>query len=210
MNRMRDIGARVFELREQLDWSQMKLAEEAGVSHTTIVHVETGQVTPRPSTLRRIARGFGISVEDLTGEVTPKLAAPLVEAPPAPADPEERRLVALTRPLMAIMDSHIETWEQLASRGAVFPNDLRKVLVARRETVEMVSELIGALIEQGLLVDDPRHRPSRRTWHKLKVAYIRWDRAFLSVREAHFEHEMESVSPSAEERSVAAWFDQVA
>jgi transcriptional regulator with XRE-family HTH domain len=66
LNRTRHIGARVFELREQRGWSQAKLAEEAGVSQTTVVHLETEQIAkPRMATLRRIARGFGMSVEEL-------------------------------------------------------------------------------------------------------------------------------------------------
>ncbi|MDP9479367.1 MAG: helix-turn-helix domain-containing protein [Actinomycetota bacterium] len=74
MNPTIDIGARLFELREERGWSQTRTAKEAGVSQTSIVHIETGQVRPRLATLRRLAKGFGITVEELTG-------APLAATP---------------------------------------------------------------------------------------------------------------------------------
>ena len=74
LNPTTDIGARVFELRDERGWGQTELARKAGVSQTTIVHVETGQVQPRMATLRRLAKGFGITVEEL-------IDAPLAAAP---------------------------------------------------------------------------------------------------------------------------------
>ncbi len=76
LNPTMDIGARLFELRTERDWSQTETARKAGVSQTTIVHVETGQVRPRMATLRRLAKGFGITVEELM-EV-PLAAAPAI------------------------------------------------------------------------------------------------------------------------------------
>ncbi len=69
-----DIATRLFELREERGWSQTRTAKEAGVSQTSIVHIETGRVRPRLATLRRLAKGFGITVEELTG-------APLAATP---------------------------------------------------------------------------------------------------------------------------------
>lgn len=74
MNPTIDIGARIFELREESGLTQTELARRAGVSQTTVVHVETAQVRPRLATLRRLAKGFGITVEELTN-------APLAAAP---------------------------------------------------------------------------------------------------------------------------------
>jgi transcriptional regulator with XRE-family HTH domain len=68
-----DIGARLFELRDDRDWTQDELAAEAGISHTTIVGIETGRIKhPRKATLRRLARAFGMSLEEFA---TPKALA---------------------------------------------------------------------------------------------------------------------------------------
>ena len=208
MERTRDIGVRVFELRGQLGWSQMKLAKEAGVSHTTIVHVETGQVEPRLSTLRRLARGFGISVEELTGEGTPKLADPLDEASPAPADPEERRLVALIRPLVALMDEQAETWTSLARSAAVGSDGLHgEVVDKRRRVLEATEGVLESLSDEGLLDwHNPAHRPSRHARLELQAAFNRWTSAFFDVVTAHFEGPMGSEPESAEEKRLARWF----
>ncbi len=74
MNPTMDIGARLFEIREKRGLTQTELARRSGVSQTTIVHVETGQVRPRMATLRRLAKGFGITVEELID--VPLAAAP--------------------------------------------------------------------------------------------------------------------------------------
>ncbi|PLS84276.1 MAG: transcriptional regulator [Actinobacteria bacterium] len=73
MTQQVDIATRLFELRTERDWSQTETARRAGVSQTTIVHVETGQVRPRMATLRRLAKAFDMTVEELT--------APLAAAP---------------------------------------------------------------------------------------------------------------------------------
>jgi transcriptional regulator with XRE-family HTH domain len=74
-----DIGARLFELRESKEWTQDKLAEEAGVSHTTIVGIETGRIKePRKVTLRRLARAFDMELDEFLGKGVgdPKAVAP--------------------------------------------------------------------------------------------------------------------------------------
>lgn len=59
-----DIGERLYELREDRGWTQRRLAEEARTSQVTITHVETGKVSPRMPTIRRLARAFGISTDE--------------------------------------------------------------------------------------------------------------------------------------------------
>ncbi len=66
--------------------SQADLSEKAGVSEFTISELEAGKrPNPRPSTLRKLARGLDVEVTDLLGG--PEL--PKVEAPPSPDLPKE-------------------------------------------------------------------------------------------------------------------------
>ena len=75
MNEGAAIGERLFELRDERGWTQKELAKLSGVSHTTIVHLETGQIgKPRMPTLRRLAKAFGMSVEEFA--TAPKVLAP--------------------------------------------------------------------------------------------------------------------------------------
>lgn len=63
------IGERLWELRDERGWSQKGLANLSGVSHVTIVHLETGRIgNPRMPTLRRLARAFGMTVEEFAGD----------------------------------------------------------------------------------------------------------------------------------------------
>src|SRR4051812_616464 len=39
-SRIKSLGERLFELREERGWSQSQLAVEAGLSHVTVTHVE--------------------------------------------------------------------------------------------------------------------------------------------------------------------------
>ena len=79
MDKPHDIGARLFELRDSRAWTQDKLATEAGVSHTTVVGIETGRIEqPRMVTLRRLARAFDMDLDEFLGKGAgdPKALAP--------------------------------------------------------------------------------------------------------------------------------------
>lgn len=63
---MRFVGAKLKEARETRFWSQRDLAREAGVSPTTVMHLETGQnPNPRLSTVRKVADALGIDPNEL-------------------------------------------------------------------------------------------------------------------------------------------------
>jgi transcriptional regulator with XRE-family HTH domain len=72
-------GDRIFELREAAGWTVRDLAEEAGISPTTVVQLEHGRGEPKFSTLRKISRAFGLSsVEELASGPKAK-ARPLAQ-----------------------------------------------------------------------------------------------------------------------------------
>jgi transcriptional regulator with XRE-family HTH domain len=79
----RDVGERLLLYRDARGWSQEWTAKEAGVSPTTITHIETGQNrNPRRVTLRRLARAFGVSVDEFLSDRPPKGGGPsLLERP---------------------------------------------------------------------------------------------------------------------------------
>ena len=56
---------RLRELRETRDWSQGELAERLEVSRQTINALETGKYDPSLPLAFRIARLFGLRIEDV-------------------------------------------------------------------------------------------------------------------------------------------------
>ncbi len=58
-------GERLWAIRNTRGWTQTELAEAAGISITTVTHLETGKVAPRLGTVRKLARALGLSVEEL-------------------------------------------------------------------------------------------------------------------------------------------------
>ena len=59
----------IRELRQRKLLSQRELAQQAGVSETTIVKLELGVTRPHPRTLRKIADALGISAEEMAAFV---------------------------------------------------------------------------------------------------------------------------------------------
>ncbi len=55
---------RLRELRNRKDWSQTKLADEAGLNVRRIENWEQGLSEPRWSDLRRLAQALGVTVSD--------------------------------------------------------------------------------------------------------------------------------------------------
>ena len=60
------VGERVATIRERRMWTQLRLAEEAGVSPTTVSGIESGRISrPHFGTLRKLARALGLQPEEL-------------------------------------------------------------------------------------------------------------------------------------------------
>jgi DNA-binding XRE family transcriptional regulator len=63
---MRFLGEELKRLRNERFLSQRDLAQKAGVSPTTIMHLETGESTdPRLSTVRKVAEALGVDPNSL-------------------------------------------------------------------------------------------------------------------------------------------------
>ncbi|QFQ94913.1 helix-turn-helix transcriptional regulator [Streptomyces phaeolivaceus] len=56
---------RITELRAERGWTQADLAERAGVSRQTINAIETGKFDPSLPLAFRLARIFGLKIEEL-------------------------------------------------------------------------------------------------------------------------------------------------
>ncbi|PLS85841.1 MAG: hypothetical protein CYG60_10425 [Actinobacteria bacterium] len=65
-----NVGDRIFLFRQAHGMSQSELSRRSGVNRTSVVFAENGRNVPRPSTLRKLAGAFGVTVEEfLNGEV---------------------------------------------------------------------------------------------------------------------------------------------
>jgi transcriptional regulator with XRE-family HTH domain len=64
---------RIVELRAKKGWSQSKLAEEAGITQSTLSRIENGTQEPRAQTLVKIADALGVEYRALleSGEGPP-------------------------------------------------------------------------------------------------------------------------------------------
>lgn len=62
----RTTGGNLAARRERRMWTQVRLAEEAGVSPTTVSGIESGRISrPHFGTLRKLAAALGVEPEDL-------------------------------------------------------------------------------------------------------------------------------------------------
>src|SRR5215216_5382118 len=60
------VGRNLAALRERRMWTQVRLAEEAGVSPTTVSGIENGRISrPHFGTVRKLAVALGVEPEDL-------------------------------------------------------------------------------------------------------------------------------------------------
>jgi transcriptional regulator with XRE-family HTH domain len=58
------VGKRLIVIRERRMWTQARLADEAGVSPTTVSGIESGRISrPHFGTLRKLARALGVEPE---------------------------------------------------------------------------------------------------------------------------------------------------
>lgn len=70
------LGRNVVLIRERRMWTQVRLAEEAGVSPTTVSGIERGRIArPHFGTVRKLARALGVEAEELVAGPTAGPAA---------------------------------------------------------------------------------------------------------------------------------------
>ncbi len=79
----RGIGKELLRVRRLRMWTQGRLAEEAGVSPTTVFGIESGRISrPHFGTVRKLARALGVDPRGLlSGEGRGVPAGPKVPAP---------------------------------------------------------------------------------------------------------------------------------
>jgi transcriptional regulator with XRE-family HTH domain len=74
MTRMSDsqlaaLARAICKVREEADLSQASLAQKADLTPTSIGEVESGEHEPTYGTMRRLARGLGISLPELVKRI---------------------------------------------------------------------------------------------------------------------------------------------
>jgi DNA-binding XRE family transcriptional regulator len=63
-------GARLRAAREGLGLSQLELSRRSGIAQESLSRIETGRRDPRLGTLQRLARGMGLSLDQLMGRLS--------------------------------------------------------------------------------------------------------------------------------------------
>lgn len=66
----RMVGARLRTVREGLGFSQSELSRRSGMAQESLSRIETGRRDPRLNTLQRLARGMGLSLDQLLGRLS--------------------------------------------------------------------------------------------------------------------------------------------
>ncbi len=61
----RIVGARLRTVRESLGLSQLEVSRRSGIAQESLSRIEMGRRDPRLGTLRRLARGMGLSLDQL-------------------------------------------------------------------------------------------------------------------------------------------------
>ncbi len=62
---MTTIGQRLKQLRQERGWSQTKLAERSGLTHSAISYIESGSRVPGSMSLWKLAEGLDVTMDDL-------------------------------------------------------------------------------------------------------------------------------------------------
>ncbi len=63
------LADRIWELRYERGWSGSEMGRRAGIGRATVTNLERGKGTPRLWTLRKLARAFDITLDELLAGV---------------------------------------------------------------------------------------------------------------------------------------------
>jgi transcriptional regulator with XRE-family HTH domain len=126
-------------LRAERGWTLNQAAERAGVQPETISDAEHGKRRPYTPTLTKIAKGYGVPVEELLGEPVPLGEAPKEAGPPEKS--EEERRSGYLRSWRAFVYKLVHRWEQDP------PESSREIAV--------VLDAMQALLDEGAFERPP-------------------------------------------------------
>lgn len=115
------VGSRLAALRRQAGWSQRRVAEMAGLTHSAVSSVEQNKVSPSVSTLHKLLGVYGLSLADFFAEQQPLASNSILIEP-------QQRVQLGTRGVSlelvhsqregAMLGMLIESYEPGASTGA--------------------------------------------------------------------------------------------
>jgi len=145
-------------LRAERGWTLNQAAERAGVQPETISDAEHGKRRPYTPTLTKIAKGYGVPVEELLGE-----AVPLTEASQETGRVEEERLEADS-------PKDRQHWETV----------LASVRERQREVEAKVEELVA--------LSDPSKADLHQVKRALDEAQDCWVTLMLALPGSHRRH----------------------
>ena len=115
----------IASLRRKQGWSQEQFAERVGVSRQTVSKWETGASVPELEKLVIISRCFGVTVDQLLGDVSVQNVT--FAQPPEPSSVEAcwRRILGLILAVTGACYSILILW--LRSRNAAFIRQLNEL-----------------------------------------------------------------------------------
>jgi len=179
---MDQVAERLAELRERRALTLRELAQMSGVAADTINQIELGHRKARPSTLRKLAKGLEIDVQEFYAEpVLPKAEAPKragqTQTSTQNVEEFERPLAHVLEPVRAEA-----LREQRAASRVIASEGIPQVYIG-----DIAEEEVG---KRFLDAFSPDERPA--AFSELALGYARLERANVNL-EANFTRAQRSI-----------------
>jgi transcriptional regulator with XRE-family HTH domain len=192
------LATRLRVLRAERELTLREAATRVGVRPGTLSELERGMRHPHDRTLSRIAKGYGVSIEELlegpAGEPA-REPVPLAEAPgegttEGAGEPEQWRRLSYVRAWSDFVDEmagDVEEWKY-AEAGYQDPADLpeeaflafARAATSLAKTYRLVSKIVHERLKPALQ-SEPRTPPVEEEIERFERAFKRLSRGLLSV-----------------------------
>jgi transcriptional regulator with XRE-family HTH domain len=163
------LGRRLHRARLEKGLSLRAAAAQIGVTKETLMALEKGHRDPHPTTLGKLARGYGIEIADLLGpmQFEDGTETPKAEAPPLGSAEEERRAPLEIR-YAAMPAEEFDEVRKQASLGQIDGAKFLEDVAREYDAIKAVCEVVPESEELSNL-----RKEARRRWRV--VSYDRSD-----------------------------------
>lgn len=200
--RMSEVGLEVRRRREAREWSQAKLAVEAGMAVSAVSQIETGKRAPSANSLGKLAGAFGVEI----GDLFPKANAPLFTEPPSEStDGVGQRREYPYDWMAGALAELIDTWERQVDEP-VSPTRSRAIAMCCHDVIDAITrapDLVGVwgsgeLSEGEFERVKPEFLASREEWWGVQ------DRLYEIARKGleHYEQASKEAEAAGEVREL--------